>query len=118
MTFNPDEGIYPLTVGPFTQYEKPAIGTIPFLQDDGTALVLTGMSAEGKLLPPDGIVVDLTVNVTVPLEGVTEVEWPAEGLDQVGTYQMEVWVGDGANLRYASRRFIFYVYEALDEPTV
>ena len=107
------------TLGPYVQGERPAPLVVTFTEEDRvTALDLTDYDARAVIAAPGVDPVTRDASVTAPETGEVTYVWDDEDLLLgTGTFELEVWVGNGTN-RFASERFIFYVREPLAVPEI
>lgn len=104
------------SLGEYRLGERPDPVLWPFKYRDGTAIDLTGFTGAGRIMRPDGTVVNVTgiAFSGSPTLGVGQMDWPLDVLvTQAGRWRIELWFGNGANRRYCSQRFHFYCSEGL-----
>lgn len=103
-----------LNIGPYTAGEIPAPLSYEFQDANGAPLAISGWTAVFAVRKPDGS----TVTLPATISGSSAVHvWADTDLSVAGTYQGEFWVGDGTN-RYASRRFVWTVRDAILIPSI
>lgn len=97
-----------LEIGPYVVGEKPPPYEYTFLDSDGTAINLTGYSAEFRVQRVDGPVVSGAATITAPTEGKITHTWTGTEFPTPGRYWAEFVTGNGVN-RFNSLRLEFTV---------
>jgi len=97
-----------VTIGPYTQGEKPAPLTYQFLDSSGAAIVLTGFTAKFSYQERDGAAVTANASVSDGPNGKTTYTFTGTEFATSGHYRAEFIVGNGTN-RFISVDIIFDV---------
>jgi hypothetical protein len=95
-------------LGDYTAGEIPEPLVVTFTDAAGDAIDLTGYTARWVYQPVGGTAVTRNAVVTTPASGVTTHTWVAADLEDEGTYNAQMWVGNLTN-RYASETFQYRV---------
>lgn len=108
-------------LGPYKAGEIPDPLTYTFKERDGTPIDLTGCTAVVvvKRSGTDAVTLSATVDADqVANRGDVTLTWADGNLATAGSYQLEVWAGDGGDVRLASDTFRFRVERALASPAI
>jgi hypothetical protein len=108
------------TIGPYCTGEKPLPLVVTFTDATDTAINLTGYTAAAYLKPPTGTIVTDTATVTGAAAGQVTYTWgeTASPFDQAGRWELEVWVGNNNDRRFASELYVMSVRAALTIPSI
>jgi hypothetical protein len=90
-----------VTIGPYVVGEKPSPLTYTFLDSAGVAINLTGFTAKFAVREQFGTATTFNATVSTPASGITSYTWAGTEFPTPGSYQAEMWVGNGV-LRYDS----------------
>lgn len=95
-------------IGPFVVGEIPAPLQYQFLDQNGSAINVTGYAARFIYRPPTGIAVDVAATVTDGPNGLVTYVWTGTEFALTGRYHAEMWIGNGVQ-RFASDRITWIV---------
>lgn len=96
-------------IGPYVVGEKPAPLEYTFLDSSGSAMDLTGYTAEFVIRPVDGTSATThDASITDPAGGVVTYTWDGTEFSEPGKHWAEIWVGNTTN-RFASLRMEYSV---------
>lgn len=106
-----------IDLGPYTAGEIPPPFAYTFTDADGAAIDLTGYEARFVWARNDGAPTTRTAAVTGAAAGEVTHTWVEADLADEGSYDGEVWAGNGTN-RYASPPIRYFVRAAVDIPAI
>jgi hypothetical protein len=101
-----------VVAGPYVVGEKPPPLTYQFLDSAGVAINLTGYTAKFVVKEKYGTATTYNATVSTPASGIITYTWVGTEFATAGSYQAEMWVGNGA-LRYDSILIKFDVRAAV-----
>jgi len=107
-------------IGPFTLGEKPEPLQITLQDADGSAISLTGYTAQFVIESIDQTVSGLasgTSEIVTAASGITRYTWAAADFTTAGFYRGQMWVGNGT-YRYASDVFEWFVRDLTTAPSI
>jgi hypothetical protein len=101
-----------VAAGPYVVGEKPPPLTYQFLDSTGLAINLTGFTAKFVVKEKYGTATTYNATVSTPATGITTYTWAGTEFLTPGSYQAEMWVGNGVT-RYDSILIKFDVRGAI-----
>lgn len=106
-----------IELGPYTAGEIPPPFVYTFADADGEPIDLDGYDARFVWRRNDGDPTTRTATVTGAATGETTHTWIEADLEEPGSYDAEVWAGNGTN-RFASPPIRYHVRAAVDVPDI
>lgn len=114
----------PIQLGPYSVGEIPEPLQVTFKTHDGSALDLTGYSADfviekvGTGAATDSALGTGAATIPTPASGVTQYAWDAADFEYAGRYEAQMWVGNASTRRLASRKLYWDVVDVTAAPDI
>lgn len=99
-------------IGPYVTGEKPPPLNYTFLDSTNAPINLTGYTAKVNVRERYGAATQYNATVSTPASGVVTYAWTGSEFPTPGSYQAEIWVGNGVT-RYDSILLKFDVRAAV-----
>jgi len=110
-----------VNLGTFAKGEIPEALQITIQDVDGTAIDLTGMTADFVIESVREDVSGLgagTTTIEDATNGITQYVWVTADMNTVGTFRGQMWAGDGVAIKLASTIYQYEVEEITTAPSV